>query len=57
MNVGDSFVIVCLNVEDINNWIFYDIMFENVWLVGLYGYEECDVLKGGKFLFKCKDFE
>lgn len=57
MNVGDSFVIVCLNVEDINNWIFYDIMFENVWLVGLYGYDECDVLKDGKFLFKCKDFE
>lgn len=57
MNAGDSFAIVCPNVEDTNNRTPYDTMFENVWLVGSHGYEECDASKGGKLLLKCKDPE
>lgn len=56
-NVGDKFVIICFNSDVLNGWMFFDIMFENVWWVGLVGYNFCDVLVDGKFLFKCKDFE
>lgn len=48
MNAGDSFAIVCPNVEDTNNRTPYDTMFENVWLVGSHGYDECDASKDGK---------
>lgn len=57
MNAGDNFAIVCPNVEDTNGRLPYDIMFENVWLVGSHGYEECDASKDGKLLLKCKDPE
>ena len=57
MNAGDSFAIVCPNVEDTNNRSPYDTMFENVWLVGSHGYDECDASKDGKLLLKCKDPE
>jgi len=57
MNTGDSFAIVCPNVEDTNNRSPYDTMFENVWLVGSHGYDECDASKDGKLLLKCKDPE
>jgi len=57
MNAGDSFAIVCPNVEDTNNRSPYDAMFENVWLVGSHGYDECDASRDGRLLLKCKDPE
>lgn len=57
INAGDNLAIVCPNVEDTNNRAPYDTMFENVWLVGSQGYEECDASKDGKLLLKCKDPE
>lgn len=57
INAGDNLAIVCPNVEDTNNRASYDTMFENVWLVGSQGYEECDASKDGKLLLKCKDPE
>jgi len=57
MNAGDTFAIICPNVEDTNNRSPYDTMFENVWLVGSHGYVECDASKDGKLLLKCKDPE
>jgi len=57
INAGDNLAIVCPNVEDTNNRVPYDTMFENVWLVGSQGYEECDASKDGKLLLKCKDPE
>ena len=57
ISAGDEFAIVCPNVEDVNGRLPYDIMFENVWLVGSRGYEECDASIDGKLLLKCKDPE
>lgn len=57
INAGDNLAIVCPNVQDTNNRAPYDTMFENVWLVGSQGYEECDASKDGKLLLKCKDPE
>lgn len=57
ISAGDKFAIVCPNVGVSNGRLPYDIMFENVWLVGSRGYEECDASIDGKLLLKCKDPE
>lgn len=57
MDAGDTFSIVCPNVQVSNGRLPYDIMFENVWLVGSRGYQECDASIDGKLLLKCKDPE
>lgn len=56
IDTGDEFAIVCPNVQDSNGRLPYDMMFENVWLVGSQGYRECDASEG-KLLLKCKDPE
>lgn len=57
ISAGDNVAVVCPNVEASNGRLPYDIMFENVWLVGSRGYEECDASIDGKLLLKCKDPE
>ena len=57
MNAGDNLAIICPNTDDTNNRSPYDTMFENVWLVGSHGYDECDASKDAKLLLKCKDPE
>ena len=57
ISAGDQLAIICPNVAVSNGRLPYDIMFENVWLVGSRGYEECDASKDGKLLLKCKDPE
>ena len=56
ISAGDELAIVCPSVENSNGRMPYDIMFENVWLVGSQGYHECDASEG-KLLLKCKDPE
>ena len=56
MSAGDKLAIICPNVEDVDGRMPYDMMFENVWLVGSSGYQMCDA-SDGKLLLKCKDPE
>lgn len=56
VDAGDQLAIRCPNVEDTDGRLPYELMFENVWLVGSLGYHNCDASEG-KLLLKCKDPE
>lgn len=56
IDAGDEVAIKCPNVEDSIGRMPYDMMYDNVWLVGSRGYQECNASEG-KLLLKCKDPE